>query len=60
MTKRIAFTDEQLRIVMAALELYVSREQQLAQEQGIDATADQSRAEEILDALEEGLPPAWA
>lgn len=60
MTKRIAFTDEQLRIVMAALELYVSREQQLAQEQGLDATADQSRAEEILDALEEGLPPAWA
>lgn len=52
--KRIAFTDTQFRVLLAALEVYVAREQALADEQGLDATADQEVAEDMLDALEDG------
>lgn len=52
--KRIAFTDTQFRVLLAALEVYVAREQKLADEQGLDATADQEVAEDMLDALEDG------
>lgn len=55
--KRIAFTDAQYRVLLAALEAFVAREQAIADEQGLDATADQEAAEDLLDALEEGTSP---
>lgn len=53
----LALRDEQFKIVLRALETFVSAEQKLADEQGLDATADQEVAEEILDAIEERRSP---
>lgn len=55
--KRLNFTTAQFRILLSALEVFVQREQRLADEQGIDATADQEIAEDLLDAIEEGSSP---
>lgn len=56
--RRLSLTEDQLRVVMAALEDFISEEQISANEQGLDATADQEIAEAILDAIEEGTPPS--
>lgn len=53
------FNDEQFRILLAALEAYVAQEQKLADEQGMDATADQEVAEDMLDSLEQNLSPLY-
>jgi hypothetical protein len=54
--RSLRLTFEQMRVVMAALERYVTEEQKLADEQGLEATADQETAEGILDMIEDGLP----
>lgn len=56
--RRLSLTEDQLRVVMAALEDFISEEQISANEQGLEATADQEIAEAILDAIEEGTPPS--
>lgn len=56
--RRLSLTEDQLRVVMAALEDFISEEQISANEQGLDATADQEIAEAILDTIEEGTPPS--
>lgn len=58
--KTYRFTDAQFRVLLSALEAYVAREQALADEQGLDATADQEVAEDMLDSLEEGLSPLFS
>lgn len=55
--KRLNFTDDQFRVVLRALETFVKQEQILADEQGMDTTADQEVAEDLLDAIEEGVSP---
>lgn len=55
--KRLSFTDTQFRVLLRALESYVKQEQRLADEQGLDVTADQEVAEDLLDAIEEGSSP---
>lgn len=55
--KVLAFTDEQFRVVLRALETFVSVEQRLADEQGLDSTADQEVVEDLLDAIEERRSP---
>lgn len=50
--KRLILNDQQFQIVLAALEAFVKREQALADEQELDATADQEVAEDLLDTLE--------
>lgn len=56
---QVSLTNEELRVVMAALEIYISREQENASEQGLDATADQETAEALLEQLERTLPLSW-
>ena len=58
--KTLRFTAEQFRVLLAALEVYVAQEQRLADEQGLDATADQEVAEDMLDSLESGLSPLFS
>jgi hypothetical protein len=58
--KTFRVSSEQLRVLMAALEVYVEREQKLAEENGLAATADQELAEDMLDALEQGVSPLFA
>ena len=53
----LALKDEQFAIVLRALETFVSSEQKIADEQGLDVTADQEIAEELLDAIEERRSP---
>jgi len=53
---RYSFTTTQLRVILRALEGFAKEEQRLADEQGLDATADQEIAEDLLDAMEENLP----
>lgn len=53
----LALRDEQFQIVLRALETFVSAEQKIADEQGLDVTADQEIAEELLDAIEERRSP---
>ena len=55
--KTLRFTDEQFRVVLRALETFVSVEQRLADEQGLDSTADQEVVEDLLDAIEERRSP---
>jgi hypothetical protein len=58
--KTLSFTDEQFRVLLAALEVYVAQEQRLADDQGLDATADQEIGEDMLDTLEAGLSPLFS
>jgi hypothetical protein len=53
----LALRDEQFAIVLRALETFVTGEQKIADEQGLDVTADQEIAEEMLDAIEERRSP---
>lgn len=53
----LALKDEQFAIVLRALETFVTSEQKIADEQGLDVTADQEIAEELLDAIEERRSP---
>lgn len=53
----LALKDEQFSIVLRALETFVTSEQKIADEQGLDVTADQEIAEELLDAIEERRSP---
>lgn len=53
----LALRDEQFAIVLRALETFVTGEQKIADEQGLDVTADQEIAEELLDAIEERRSP---
>lgn len=50
--KTLVLTDKQFRVMLAALEVYVAQEQKLADEQELDATADQEVAEDMLDDFE--------
>lgn len=55
--KRLSLTTAQFRVLLSALEVFVQHEQKLADEQGMEATADQEVAEDLLDAIEQGSSP---
>lgn len=55
--RRLTFTEQQFKVVRRALEVFITQEQRLADEQGLEVTADQEVAEGILDAIEDGLSP---
>jgi hypothetical protein len=56
---QIHLSDEQLKVVMAALEVFISREQNIADEQGLAVTADQESAEALLESLEQVTAALW-
>jgi hypothetical protein len=56
---QVHLSDEEMRVVMAALEGYISKEQENASEQGLEVTADQETAEALLEQLEKSLPTMW-